>query len=92
MPDETENLTLHMLREMREESRRFRRDVLDRFEKVETTIAEGFNTVNDRLDRLESVFAGLSFLHADERGEIEALKARLEQIENQLGLSGEPAE
>jgi len=92
MPEDPENHTIHMLREMREENRKFREEVHSRFDTIETSVTEGFTTVNERLDRLESVFAGLSFLHADERGEIEALKTRMERLESKLGLSEEPAE
>ena len=81
MPDELENHTLHLLREMREESRQFRAEVQERF---------------DQLDRIETAVVGMSYFQATERGEmvaeIEGLKTRLARVEDKIGLTDAPAE
>ena len=48
MPDETENLTLHLLREMREESRRFRAEVQKNFQQAQQERQE----MRDQLDSI----------------------------------------
>ena len=88
MPDETENHTLRLLREMREENNQFREEV-QAFQKETRGRFE-------QLDRIEAAVVGISYFQASERGEvateIEEIKARLERLENKLGLSGEPAQ
>jgi len=85
MPDEIENHTLRILKEMREE-------IHKRFDKIETDMSAFRNETNERLDRIESVFSGLAYLQADQRGQIEAMESRLNRIEDQLGLTNMPAE
>ena len=85
---EPENHTLHLLREMRDESRQFRDEVQKRFEEIR----ERF----DQLDRIETAVVGMSYFQATERGEmvaeIEGLKTRLARVEDKIGLTGAPAE
>jgi len=69
---ESENHTIRLLQEMREEIR-------DRFDKIDDRFAD----METRFDALENVFAGLSFITADGRSEIEAIKARLDKLEAQ---------
>ena len=88
MNDEPENHTLRLLQEMRNENRQFRGNMQD----FHAEMRDFRREVGERLDRIESVFAGLSFLHADERGEIEAMKTRLDRIEKRLDLPDAPAE
>ena len=88
MPDETENHTLHLLQglhkrfdDMEADNRAFRKEVLKRFDGID-----------ERFDTLKSVFAGLSFITADGRAEIETIKTRLDRIERRLDLADSPAE
>ncbi|MXW84451.1 MAG: hypothetical protein F4103_05455 [Boseongicola sp. SB0673_bin_14] len=73
--------TLHLLREMRDESRQFRDEVRERFE---------------QLDRIETAVVGMSYFQATERGEmvaeIEGIKTRLARLEDKIGLTDAPAE
>lgn len=80
MSDDTENHTLRLLQEMREDDRQFRDEVRERF---------------DQLDRIEAAVAGISYFQASERGEVgaemEAMKARLDRIEKRLEIVDAPA-
>ena len=96
---EPENHTLHLLREMREENRAFRKEMRDEnraFRKEMQERFDGmdkrFSGVEERLDRIESVFSGMAYLQADHHGQLEELTQRVERIEDKIGLTGQPAE
>lgn len=81
MPNDTENHTLRLLREMREENQTFH-DEMRAFRQ----------DTGERLDSLEAAVSGLAYIVVQGQGEFQALEARVERLENKLGLSGEPAE
>lgn len=86
---EPENHTLHLLREMRDESRPFRKEMRDDLSQTRQELGE-------QLDRIESAVVGMSYFQASERGEmaaeIEGIKTRLDRLEDKIGLTGAPAE
>ena len=88
MPDETENLTLRLLREMREESRQFRAEVQKNFQQAQQERQE----MRDQLDSIQAAVGGVAYIQADQRLQFEELAARVQRLEEKLGLSGEPAE
>jgi uncharacterized coiled-coil DUF342 family protein len=85
---EPENHTLHLLREMRDESRAFRKEMRDGLEQARQDRQE----MRGQLDSIQSVFSGMAYLQADQRGQIEELAQRVERIEDKIGLTGTPAE
>ena len=87
MPD-PENHNLHVLREMRDESRAFRKEMRERFDGMD----KRFSGVEERLGRIDSVFSGMAYLQADHHGQLEELTQRVERLEDKIGLNGTPAE
>ena len=85
MSDDTKNHTLRLLQEIRENIRKgFSEASAER------------EDMREQLDTIQGAVAGLSYFQASERGEvgaeIEALKTRMQLIEDKLGLAGTPAE
>ena len=64
---EPENHTLHPLREMRDESRAFRKEGRERFDGM----GKRFSGVEKHLGRIESVFSRMACLQADHNGQFE---------------------
>lgn len=86
MSEAPENHTLHLLREMRDESRAFRKEMRERFDGVD----KRFSGVEERLDSIQSAVGGLAYIQADQRLQFEELEARVKRLEEQLGQA--PAE
>ena len=85
MPEPKDH-TLHLLREMRDENREFRKEMHERFDGMEARLDRTDKERREQLDRIESAVAGMSYYQASERGEvateIEDIKTRLDRIEN----------
>lgn len=75
MPENTENLVLELLRKMRSDQSASRDEMRDAFNRVEL-----------RLGIIEESIANLLALSASDRGELAALKQRVERIERRLEL------
>jgi len=96
MADAPENMTLHLLREMRDEAASFRAEVNGRFNEVDSR----FNGVNSRFDKLEFEVAAmradqgrmvgiLEALHEGQQiqgSRLNVIDGRLAQIEKHVGL------
>ena len=85
---EPENHTLHLLREMRDESRAFRKEMQDGLEQARQERQE----MRGQLDSIQSAVGGLAYIQADHRMQFEELEARVKRIEDKIGLPGAPAE
>ena len=77
MTDNTENLVLEILRQLRGDITSLRSEVRD-----------GFNRVEIRLGYVEQSLAGNLAVSASDRDEILSLKKRIERIERRLELQG----
>ncbi len=77
MTDNTENLVLEILRQLRGDITSLRSEVRD-----------GFNRVEIRLGYMEQSLAGNLVVAASDRDEILSLKKRIERIESRLELQG----
>ena len=77
MTDNTENLVLEILRQLRGDITSLRSEVRD-----------GFNRVEIRLEYVEQSLAGNLAVSASDRDEILSLKQRIERIERRLELQG----
>ncbi len=77
MTDNTENLVLEILRQMRGDISTLRNEMRD-----------GFNRVEVRLGYVEQSLAGNLAVAASDRDEIRSLKQRIERIERRLELQG----
>ncbi len=85
---EPENHTLHLLREMRDESRAFRTEMRNGLEQARQERQE----MGGQLDSIQSAVGGLAYIQADHRMQFEELEARVKRIEDKIGLPGAPAE
>ena len=86
MSEAPENHTLHLLREMRDESRAFRKEMREGLEQAGQERQE----MRGQLDSIQSAVGGLAYIQADQRLQFEELEARVKRIEEQLGQA--PAE
>ena len=94
MPD-PENHTLHLLREMRDESRAFRKEMRDGLEEVRGDLEQARQDrqeMRGQLDSIQSAVGGLAYIQADHRMQFEELEARVKRLEDKIGLTGAPAE
>jgi len=75
MTDNTENLVLELLRQMRNDMASLRTEVRD-----------GFNRVDLRLGLVEQALSSMLAVSASDRDELRSLKSRVERIERRLEL------
>ena len=75
MTDNTENLVLELLRQMRNDMASLRSEVRD-----------GFNRVDLRLGLVEQALSSMLAVFASDRDELRSLKSRVERIERRLEL------
>jgi hemoglobin-like flavoprotein len=75
MTDNTENLVLELLRQMRNDMASLRSEVRD-----------GFNRVDLRLGLVEQALSSMLAVSASDRDELRSLKSRVERIERRLEL------
>lgn len=75
MTDNTENLTLQILRELRND-----------ITTLHTEMRDGFNRVDVRLGAVEQSLASMLGVSASDRDELRHLKERIERIERRLEL------
>lgn len=75
MTDDTDNLTLQILRELRNDISTLRTEVRD-----------GLNRVDVRLGSVEQSLASMLGVSASDREELQRLKRRIERIERRLEL------
>jgi hypothetical protein len=83
MTDNTENLVLELLRQMRADAAKLENE----FKALRNEMRDGFNRVEVRLGVLEQGIAGILALSASDRDELTGLKRRVERIERRLELT-----
>jgi hypothetical protein len=83
MTDNTENLVLELLRQMRADATGLENE----FKALRSEMRDGFNRVEVRLGVLEQGIASMLALSASDRDELTALKRRVERIERRLELT-----
>ena len=88
MSETPENHTLHLLREMRDEGRAFRKEMREGLEQARQDRQE----MRGQLDSIQSAVGGLAYIQADQRLQFEELEARVKRLEDKIGLTGAPAE
>ena len=84
MPDDPENHTIRLLQKIHAKLEEHD----GHFEQAQRERQE----MHEQLDSIQSVVAGIAYFQADARTQLEALEMRMARVENELGLSGEPAE
>ncbi len=82
MTDNTENLVLELLRQMRADASHLENE----FKALRNEMRDGFNRVDVRLGVLEQGIASILALSASDRDELAGLKRRVERIERRLEL------
>jgi chromosome segregation ATPase len=78
MSEQTDNLVLRQLKDLRNEVRDFRRDAIERLDRVES-----------RLSTLEQHVGQIITQAGGDRQTVQSLNQRLERVERRLALSDE---